>query len=96
MPPPARPAGSYATTEYTVVKGDTLAKIAKAHGVTLKALRSGESRRCANQAENQPEAHHSGRRRSRSGSAGTAAGTDMTGTSTGGGVKLTPSNPATR
>jgi LysM repeat protein len=25
-------------TEYTVVKGDTLAKIAKAHGVTLKAL----------------------------------------------------------
>lgn len=27
-----------ATTEYVVVKGDTLGKIAKAHGVTLKAL----------------------------------------------------------
>ena len=32
--PPAAPAGS----EYTIVKGDTLAKIAKAHGVSVKAL----------------------------------------------------------
>lgn len=32
--PPAAPEG----TEYVVVKGDTLARIAKAHGVTVKAL----------------------------------------------------------
>jgi len=38
VPPPAPPAPPAAGTEYTVVKGDTLAKIAKAHGVTLKAL----------------------------------------------------------
>ncbi len=34
-PPPEAPA---AGTEYVVVQGDTLAKIAKAHGVSLKAL----------------------------------------------------------
>jgi len=34
--PPAAPEG----TEYVVVKGDTLAKIAKAHGVTVKALQN--------------------------------------------------------
>ena len=38
-PPPVAPVVPEATgTEYKVVKGDTLAKIAKAHGVTLKAL----------------------------------------------------------
>ena len=38
-PPPVPPVVPEATgTEYTVVKGDTLAKIAKANGVTLKAL----------------------------------------------------------
>ncbi len=35
---PITPVVPAAGTEYTVVKGDTLAKIAKAHGVTLKAL----------------------------------------------------------
>jgi LysM repeat protein len=35
QPPPTEPA---AGTDYVVVQGDTLGKIAKAHGVTLKAL----------------------------------------------------------
>jgi len=34
VPPTPEPTG----TEYAIVKGDTLAKVAKAHGVTLKAL----------------------------------------------------------
>jgi LysM repeat protein len=37
-PPPYIPPVAPATTEYTVVKGDTLATIAKKNGVTLKAL----------------------------------------------------------
>jgi LysM repeat protein len=37
-PIPAVPEASGATTEYTVVSGDTLGKIAHAHGVSLKAL----------------------------------------------------------
>ena len=38
MPPTTPPAVETAGSEYVVVKGDTLAKIAKAHGVKLKAL----------------------------------------------------------
>jgi LysM repeat protein len=38
LPPVAPVVAEAAGTEYTVVKGDTLGKIAKAHGVTLKAL----------------------------------------------------------
>lgn len=37
-PPGIQPVETEAAGTYTVVKGDTLAKIAKAHGVTLKAL----------------------------------------------------------
>jgi LysM repeat protein len=37
-PPIVAPISAPMTTEYVVVKGDTLGKIAKAHGVTLKAL----------------------------------------------------------
>jgi LysM repeat protein len=38
VPQPPVPAVDTGGTEYVVVAGDTLAKIAKAHGVTLKAL----------------------------------------------------------
>ena len=38
VPPPQPPAEPTAGSDYLVVAGDTLGKIAKAHGVTLKAL----------------------------------------------------------
>jgi LysM repeat protein len=37
-PPPTPPEAAAGGTDYVVVSGDTLAKIAKAHGVTVKAL----------------------------------------------------------
>lgn len=37
-PPPVVPAAPAAGTEYTIVSGDTLAKIAKKNGVTVKAI----------------------------------------------------------
>jgi LysM repeat protein len=39
-PPPAPPTAEGVTTEYVVVKGDTLDKIAKKHGVKLGALKA--------------------------------------------------------
>ncbi|HTV42442.1 MAG TPA: LysM peptidoglycan-binding domain-containing protein [Candidatus Sulfotelmatobacter sp.] len=39
VPPPVVPAAPPTENEYVVVKGDYMAKIAKDHGITLKALR---------------------------------------------------------
>jgi LysM repeat protein len=43
MPTPPAPAPAPSESEYVVVKGDTLAKIAKSNGVTLKALEDSNS-----------------------------------------------------
>ena len=58
LPPP--PAVETAGSEYVIVAGDTLAKIAKAHGVPLQGARSGESRRGSEKIEDQAEARHPG------------------------------------
>ncbi len=64
MPPPVvapTPAPEPATTEYVVVKGDTLGKIAKKNGVTLKALGRCKSRSRSNQIESRTKTFDSRR-----------------------------------
>ena len=70
--------------QYTVVKGDTLAKIAKAHGVTLKALEDANpgvvpTKLKINQKLTLPAGGAAA-----PAAMGTSAGADMPGTSTGG------------
>ena len=60
QPPQQPPAVETGGSEYVVVAGDTLAKIAKAHGVTAQGARNGESRRGSEEIEDQAEARHSG------------------------------------
>jgi LysM repeat protein len=76
-------------SEYTVVKGDTLAKIAKAHGVTLKALEAANPGVVPTKLKvNQKLAIPAGGAAAPA-AAGTATVTDVTGASTGGGETYT-------
>ena len=93
---PAVPEVPAAGTEYTVVKGDSLAKIAKAHGVKLKALEDANP-------NVQPTKLKVGQKLTipAGGSAAPAAPGASTAAETGSGMsrrrsKPTPSNPATR
>ena len=75
--------------EYTVVKGDTLAKIAKTNGVTLKALEAANpgvvpTKLKVGQKINLPAGGAAA-----PAAAGTSAAADMTGGSTGGGEAYT-------
>jgi LysM repeat protein len=84
-PPPPPPVPQAATgSEYTVVQGDTLAKIAKAHGVTLKALQDANQGVVPTKLKIKQKLTIPAGGAAAPSAAGTAAGTDVTGTSTGG------------
>jgi len=85
VPPPAPPAPPATGTEYTVVQGDTLAKIAKAHGVTLKALQDANQGVVPTKLKIKQKLTIPAGGAAAPSAAGTAAGTDVTGASTGGG-----------
>ena len=85
------PAPEAAATEYVVVKGDTLGKIAKKNGVTLKAIEAANPGSCSNQTENRTKTFNSGCvwQRDRAYGALTAS------PATDGGEEIYRSNPAT-
>ena len=83
VPPPAPPAPPATGTEYTVVQGDTLAKIAKAHGVTLKALQDANQGVVPTKLKIKQKLTIPPSGAAAPSAGGPAAGTDMTGASTG-------------
>jgi LysM repeat protein len=72
-------------TEYVIVKGDTLGKIAKKNGVTLKALEAANPGVVPTKLKVGQKLTLPAGGAVVSAAAGTSAGTDMTGVSTGGG-----------
>ena len=83
--PPVPPVPQAATgSEYTVVQGDTLAKIAKAHGVTLKALQAANPTVQPTKLKIKQKLTIPPGGAAAPAATGTATGTEMTGASTGG------------
>jgi LysM repeat protein len=81
---PVTPVVPAAGTEYTIVNGDTLAKIAKAHGVTLKVLQAANPGVVPTKLKVGKKLTLPAGGAAAPAATGTATGTEMTGASTGG------------